>query len=78
MSCRDEVLEMVRTLTAHRSPKTFTIQEVIDGLRDKGTKYSENTIRTHVSSRMCVTAPPHHKSRYRDFQWVSRGLYKVI
>jgi len=35
------------------------------------------TVRTHVASRCCVNAPPHHQSRYRYFRAVDRGVYRI-
>ena len=35
------------------------------------------TVRTHVASRCCVNAPPHHASRYRYFRALRRGVYRI-
>jgi hypothetical protein len=78
MTCRHEILDIAITLTAARSPKTFTVQEVFDGLRVKGTVYAVSTIRTHIASIMCINAPAGHLTRYPDLKRVGRGLYELL
>jgi hypothetical protein len=35
------------------------------------------TVRTHVASRCCVNAKPHHHSRYPYFRSVDRDEYRI-
>jgi hypothetical protein len=42
-----------------------------------GTKYSVSTIRTHITSRLCLNAPAHHAVRYPDLERTARGTYRL-
>lgn len=46
-------------------------------MRRAGSKYSESTIRTHVTSRMCADAPVHHGTTYEDFERLGGGRYRL-
>jgi hypothetical protein len=74
-TARDQILDAVRTITAGGS-RTFSIVEVIAELRSRGTDLAESTIRTHVSSRMCMNAPRNHGTVYADFDRIGRGEYR--
>lgn len=77
MTCRDEILEAVKSIRRRSGRDTFALHEIVTGMKRKGTGYSESTIRTHVSSRMCSNAPDHHSMVYDDLVRVDRGLYKL-
>ena len=49
--------------------------DVLREMRDS--TYSESTIRTHVTSRMCANAPDNHGTTYDDLVRVGRGLYRL-
>ena len=51
-------------------------REVIEELRHRGTDLAESTIRTHVASRMCASAPDNHGTMYADFERVDHGEYR--
>ncbi len=76
MTARDEILQALPGLRAHLGRETFTPAEVIDELQRNGTALAESTIRTHVVSRMCASAPNHHGVVYDDLQRVGPGLYR--
>ncbi len=73
-SCRDLILEAARRLETE-GHSTFTIPQVLNHLRGSG--YPESTIRTHVSSRMCIDAPDHHGTVTADLERVGRGQYRL-
>lgn len=77
MTCRDEVLDAIRVIRDHREAEIFTVQEVIDEMRQRGTSYEESTIRTHITSRMCANAPDHHAVVYPDIERVGEGEYRL-
>ena len=60
---------------AHADPRrgTFRIADVVAALP----ALNPGTVRTHVASRCCVNAPPHHQSRYPYFRCVGRGVYRI-
>lgn len=76
-TCRDEILQAIRALTSRSRSDSFTIQQVIDEMSARGTTYSENTIRTHVASRMCQDAPDNHAVVYDDLERIGRGEYRL-
>jgi hypothetical protein len=73
MTCRDEILEALK----FEGLVEFTPADVIGLLRARGSAYSPRTIRTHVVSRCCVNAPANHAVRYRDFERVQAGVYRL-
>ncbi len=74
-NCRQAVLLAAREVVRDKGCEEFTVREIIDQLA--GSDFSENTIRTHVTSRCCRNAPDNHSSTYEDFERVGRGLYKL-
>ena len=71
MTAREDILAAVHRLDKER----FTVMDVLREMRDS--TYSESTIRTHVTSRMCANAPDNHGTTYNDLVRVRRGLYKL-
>jgi len=78
MTCRDEVLACCRALERETGRTTFSVAEIIERMEAQGTFYMESTIRTHVTSRMCVNAPSNHGTTYGDLERVSRGYYRLV
>jgi len=76
-TCRDEILAIWPRLEARSEDGTVTVQAVVDALRREGTRYSESTIRTHVTSRMCADAPDHHAKVFADLERLDRGRYRL-
>ena len=77
MTARDEVLSAARQLSSASPDGTFTIDDVLALLHQRGTEYADSTIRTHVSSRMCANAPDHHAVVFRDLIRVDYGRYRL-
>ena len=77
MTCREEVLKVAQQLARSSGDGTFTLEQVLAAMRREGTRYQESTIRTHVTSRMCVNAPAHHALVYADFERVGPGTYRL-
>jgi hypothetical protein len=76
-SCRDEILDAFKELTLLTGFEEFAVPDVIEMMRVRGTRYSENTIRTHITSRMCANAPNHHAVTYDDLIRTGKGLYRL-
>src|SRR5690349_7429822 len=51
----------------------FTLAKISAEMKARNSAYSERTIRTHVTSRMCANAPKNHAIVYNDFWCVDRG-----
>jgi hypothetical protein len=76
MTARDEILDALPVICSRTVDGTFTPEDVIDGLRRRGSTYAPSTIRTHVVSRMCANAPDHHARTYDDLERVANGRYR--
>src|SRR5688572_7564215 len=72
-SCRNEILACINGLIQQTGIQTFRIDDVIRGMHNRGSKFAESTIRTHVSSVMCSNAPQNHVIKYHDLERVGRG-----
>jgi hypothetical protein len=76
-TCREEILEAIAALTRRTGSEVFSVRDVVDEMKSRGTSYAEATIRTHVTSRMCGNAPDHHGVVYSDLRRLDRGTYKL-
>lgn len=77
MTCREEILFCVERLGRRTGRNEFSLQEIVRQMQEEGTAYKENTIRTHITSRMCANAPDHHATTYGDFERVSHSIYRL-
>lgn len=78
MTARREILQSLPAIRARTGSDLFTVQDVLDELARRGTRYAASTIRTHVASRMCADAPDHHARVYDDLERVDAGLYRQL
>jgi hypothetical protein len=54
ITARDEILVAVRAILSRSGRSEFELADVLAEMRRRGSGYTESTIRTHVTSRMCV------------------------
>lgn len=78
VTVRDDVLKAAQKLAIDSADGSFTVGEVIDEARRQGSTYKESTIRTHVTSRICVDAPDNHAVTYPDLLRVDHGRYRLV
>jgi len=76
MTARSEILEAAKSLT-NRGISPFSPIQLIREIEQTGTSYPEETLRTHITSWMCVDAPGHNPS-YRDLKRVGHGQYVLL
>ena len=74
-TARFEILACARKLAERSADGSFTLPQILAEMRRAGSRYTESTIRTHVTSRMCADAPVHHDTAYDDFQRIGGGRY---
>jgi len=77
MTCREEVLAAASRVVKRKGGNEFSIKEVLEVMRDSGTRYKESTIRTHITSSMCCDAPVNHAAVFDDFNRIRRGVYAI-
>ena len=75
-TCRDAVLDAFVRLECRHGRGNFQLEEVVAETLAEDPQYKESTVRTHVTSRMCVDAPDNHASVYPDLTRVDRGVYR--
>jgi hypothetical protein len=76
-TARFEILASARKLAEQSVDGSFTLMQILTEMRGSGSRYTESTIRTHVTSRMCADAPVHHGTTYDDFQRLGDGRYRL-
>lgn len=76
MTCREEIIRCANEIVSRKGRNEFTILEVVDCMHQKHTRYTESTIRTHISSKLCISAPQNHAKVYSDFERLDHGLYR--
>lgn len=77
VTAREDVLRAARQLAGDSVDGSFTVDEVVELARRHGSTAKESTIRTHVTSRMCVDAPDNHAVTYPGLVRVDRGRYRL-
>ncbi len=75
-TCRDAVLDAFSRLEQRHGRRDFQLDEIVAETVAYDPQYKKSTVRTHVTSRMCVDAPEHHASVYGDLTRVDRGIYR--
>lgn len=78
LTCREAVFEAFGRLESRADGRTFRLQEIVSEVLRITDRYTEHTIRTHVSSVMCANSPVHHANHTDDLERVSRGHYRRI
>lgn len=78
MTCRDEILSAIESITGGDPDRTFTIVDVIHHMLTHGTHFQESSIRTHICSRMCSNSPNNHGTVYDDLVRVGPGVYRML
>lgn len=74
---RAEILAAVEALLRSSGQSEFTIQQVVDELRQRGSSYAESTIRTMISSHMCAQVHGTNIGTYDDLDRLERGHYRL-
>jgi len=74
MAIHDAVLAAAQRLVAGREQPEFTPDEIVRALPH----LNAQSVRTHVTSRCCVNATPHHQSRLAYFRKIGRGRYELL
>ena len=73
MAAHHEIREAAQAMVAQSVNGEFSLADIITEMNARGSAYSEQTVRTHVTSRMCANAPRNHAAVYNDFWCVDRG-----
>jgi hypothetical protein len=74
MAVHEDVLWAALAVCRDREGWEFRPEEVVEALPH----LHAATVRTHVSSRLCVNAPANHPHRWPYFARIRRGVYEVI
>lgn len=77
-SCRQQILRAMAALERRHGRRDFALAEIVAEVRTYGTALAESTIRTHISSVMCVDAPANHGTRYPDLRRAGHGRYERV
>lgn len=74
MAAHHEVLAAAQRISAGRETPAFSPDDIVRALPH----LNPQTVRTHVTSRCCVNARPHHQSRLEYFRRIGRGRYELL
>ena len=77
-TARDVILKAFGELERLTGRETFQLSEVCERVLDDSADFQETTIRTHITSAMCVDAPVHHANHTDDLVRVGRGRYRRV
>ncbi|MGN6243871.1 MAG: DUF7669 domain-containing protein [Motilibacteraceae bacterium] len=74
---RREILAAARALTARTGRPEFTVLEVVEEMRRRGTGYAPTTIRTMMTAHLRANADGAGTAGYSDLARVGRGTYRL-
>lgn len=77
-TCREEILDAFATLTRRHGRTTFSPADIVAEVVARRGHHRESPMGTHITSAMCINAPPNHAVRYPDLERVERGEYRVV
>jgi hypothetical protein len=77
-TCRHEILECARVVMQQSGLDYVTVPEVITCMQQRGSRYAESTIRTHIVSRMCANAPDNHAVTYGDLERTGKDIWNAV
>lgn len=75
-TCRDAILEAFDRLEDRHRRKVFNLSEIVKEVLTVTDDFAESTIRTHITSRMCMQAPQNHAVKYADLDRIAPGEYQ--
>ena len=79
MTARNEIHSAA--LAVCSPERIVRLAEIVAEMRARGTQYEESTIRTQVTSRLCVNAPRNFAVTYPDFEHIGprgSGIYRLL
>jgi hypothetical protein len=74
---RREILEAIRAVLARTESSTFSVIQIVDEMRKRGSGYAESTVRTMITAHMCIDAPDNAAATYDDLERPLRGVYRL-
>ena len=77
-TARESILQAFTTLERRHGRTVFSPAEVISEARAHGDEHPDSTLRTFITSAMCINAPPNHEYRYDDLERVAFGQYRRV
>ena len=77
MTCRSEIIKAINVLSSKTNRDTFALKEIVRQVLAQTAEYVESTIRTHITSWMCVNTTTGHGGMYPDLFKAGRGLYRL-
>ena len=73
VAAQHQIREVAQSMVAQSLDGEFNLACIIAEMTVRGSGYSEQTVRTHVTSRMCANAPRNHAVIYNDFWCIDHG-----
>jgi hypothetical protein len=75
-TCREAILGAFARLESRYGRADFSLEDVVLEVLADRDQFTERTIRTQITSRMCVQAPKNHGTVYADLDRAARGRYR--
>jgi hypothetical protein len=76
MTARIEINKATQVLEVKTGRDTFSSKEIIRQVQSQTSEFRESTLRTHITSWMCVNTVTDHGGMYPDLVKVGHGLYR--
>lgn len=74
MPIHEEVLATARRICRERGERTFRVADIVHALPH----LNPSSVRTHVVSRCCISAPRNHPHKWGYFRRTGRGEYVIL
>ena len=77
VTCREEIILAIQTLTHRYRRDSFTVKEIIEQVMTQTKAYKESTITKEVMFKLRADTPDHHEKSYPRIVRTSRGYYRL-
>ena len=78
VTCREEILLALQTLSYRYRRDSFTVKEIIEQVMIQTQAYKKSTISKEVMFKLRADTPDHHEKSYPRIVRTSRGYYRLV
>lgn len=77
VTCREEILLAMQTISYRYRLDSFTVKEIIEQVMTQTKAYKQSTITKENMFELRAGTPDHHEKSYPRIVRVSRGYYRL-
>lgn len=78
VTCREEILLAMQTLSCKYQRHAFTVKEIIEQVMIQNNSYKESTITKEIMFKLRADTADHREKSYPRIVRASRGYYRLV